>query len=101
MLIRGKKIGATKYQFYEYYDVHNEKTLSAFVDTLLNQLNLQDTVFIDFMLNKKVSWEEKRDWLIKVKQSEKAFTSLHNLISKYYLYQVNRELTDIKQIYGS
>ena len=48
----------------------------------------------ELMLNKQVSWQEKRDWLIKVKQDEPSFTNLHKLISKYYLYQVNRELID-------
>ncbi len=55
----------------------------------------------EFMLSKKVNWNEKRDWLIKVKQIEPAFDNLHTLISKYYNYQVNRELIDIKQIYGN
>jgi len=89
---------------------HKAKRFSFHTASLIGKELLEDSSIdvdknliklFEFMLNKKVSWEEKRDWLIKVKQSEKAFTSLHNLISKYYLYQVNRELTDIKQIYGS
>jgi len=55
-------------------------------------------LLFEFMLSNKVNWQEKRDWLVKVKRGEISFDKLHGLINKYYLYQVNRESVDIGQV---
>lgn len=52
----------------------------------------------EFMLSKKISWSEKRDWLVRVKRGETSFDNLHKLINRYYFYQIDREVVDVSQI---
>jgi DNA repair protein RecO len=83
----------------DYFSFHNASLVSKdLVDEWVMKVDGKMIKLLEFMLNTGVSWQEKRDWLVKIKSSETAFIGLHSLINKYYHYQVNQELIDVAKV---
>ena len=55
MCIMGKKLGDAEYTFREYFSLEPDVHVVDLIDTLINKLNLQDTVRITYYLTKNYS----------------------------------------------